>query len=197
MSSPRFTLKAISKGNHERYHTIADIDRAELIEGIGVNAKRIPRWLLPNSCLLVAGMELTDRHKIRPDIMLTEMSHLKLMRYNAEGMQHPELSTIISSRRPSGPRDGTGHDGERFEYLKGATQQTPDTGTRWGKKEIQLLTYPANACTTSQRLRCQADGSDIWTRRHCVSTGCRRPACTRDQYDVCGKYIEGHPPPTL
>ena len=69
----RLTLKAISKGNHGGYHTIADIGRAELIEDMGVNAKRIPTWLLPNSCLLVAGMEPTDRHKIRPDIMLTDI----------------------------------------------------------------------------------------------------------------------------
>ncbi len=61
----RLTLTAISKGNHGRYHVIADIGRAELIEDMGANAKRIPTWLLPNSCLLVAGLESTDRHKIR------------------------------------------------------------------------------------------------------------------------------------
>ncbi len=103
----RPTLKAISKENHGGYHTIADIGRAELIEDMRVNAKRIPTWLLPNSCLLVAGLEPTDRHKIRPDIMLTEMTHLELMRCNAEGMEHPELSTTISGQRPLGSRDGT------------------------------------------------------------------------------------------
>ncbi len=84
----RLTLKAISKGNHGGYHTIADTGRAELIEDMGVNAKRIPTWLLPNSCLLVTGMEPADRHKIRPDIMLTEMTHQKLMRYTAEDTDH-------------------------------------------------------------------------------------------------------------
>ncbi len=56
----RFTLKAISKGNHGGYHTIADIDRAKLIEDMVVNAKRIPTWLLTHLFLqgaqFVAGM---------------------------------------------------------------------------------------------------------------------------------------------
>ena len=88
----RLTLKAISKGNHEAYHIIADIGRAELIQDMGGNAKlkQIPTWLLPSSCLVVAGIDSTDRHKIRQDIMLMEMTHLELMRYNTEGMEHPE-----------------------------------------------------------------------------------------------------------
>ncbi len=90
----RLTLKAISKGNHGGYHTIADIGRAELIEDMGVNAKRIPTWLLPNSCLLVTGMEPADRHKIRPDIMLTEMTRQELMRYYL-----PQKTQTIQSYR--------------------------------------------------------------------------------------------------
>ncbi len=42
--------------------------------------------------------------------MLTEMTHLELMTYSAdsaEGMEHSELSTTISSQRPLGSKDGT------------------------------------------------------------------------------------------
>ena len=132
----RLTLKAISKGNHGGYHTIADIGRAELIEDMGVNAKRTPTWLLPNSCLLVAGMEPTDRHRIRPDIMLTEMTHLELMRYNAEGMEHPELSTTISSRRPLGSRDGTETRRRKVWVFEGS--YTADVRHRGKKSEKEL-----------------------------------------------------------
>ncbi len=132
----RLPLKAISKGNHGRYHTIADIGRAELIEDMGVNAKRIPTWLLPNSCLLVAGLEPTDRHKIRPDIMLTGMTNLELMRYNTEGMEHPELSTTISGRRPLGSRDGTETRRRKVWVLEGG--YTADTRHRNKMREKGL-----------------------------------------------------------
>ncbi len=106
-SSPRFPLKPQN--------------------GPSCNRKRIPTCVLSNSCLLVADIETTDRHKlkIRPDIKLTELTHWELMRYNTEGMENPQLSTTISSRRPSMAQK---HDAERCGYLKGATQQTPDTG---------------------------------------------------------------------
>ncbi len=145
-----------------------------------------------DGCLLVAGVETTDRHKIRPDIMLTELTHLQLMRYNAEGREHPELSTTISCQRPLGSRDGTETQRRKFGYLKGSTQQTADSGQDEGNG---VATCPANGCTTSQRLRCQADGFDLWTRRYCLSTGCGRPASTGGQYDVCKKFIKSHPPP--
>ena len=177
----RLTLKAISKGNHGGYHTIADIGRAELIEDMGVNAKRIPTWLLPNSCLLVAGMEPTDRHKIRSDIMLTEMTHLELIRCNVEDMEHPELSTTINSQRPLGSRDGTETRSRKVWVLKGG--YTADTRHRDKMREKEMQDAQLmHASATSQRLRCQADGSDVWSRRYCVSTGCGRPASTRDQY---------------
>ncbi len=60
-----------------------------IIEHVRVNAKRGPTyvaWLRPNSCLLEAGMKPTDRHKIRPDIMLKEMIRSELMGYNTGGM---------------------------------------------------------------------------------------------------------------
>ena len=98
----RLALKAISKGDHGGYYTIADIGRAEVIRDMGVSSKRIPAWLLPNSCLSVAGIDPTDRNRIRPDIMLTEMTHTELMSYSTGGMEHPELSTTIIGLRPSG-----------------------------------------------------------------------------------------------
>ena len=52
----RLILKSIVTGDHGGYYTIADIGRAELIEDMGVSAKRIPPWLLPDSCLARANI---------------------------------------------------------------------------------------------------------------------------------------------
>ncbi len=60
--------------------------------------------------------------------MLTEMTHLELMRYTAEGMEHPELSTTINSRRPLGSRDGTETRRRKVWVLEGG--YTADTRHR-------------------------------------------------------------------
>ena len=44
----RLILMSIAKGDHRGYYTIAEIGRAELMEDMGVSAKRIPPWLLPD-----------------------------------------------------------------------------------------------------------------------------------------------------
>ena len=70
----RSVLKSIAKGDHGGYYTIADIRGAELIEEMGVSAKRIPPWLLLHSCLERAHIDPADRSRLRPDIMLVEMT---------------------------------------------------------------------------------------------------------------------------
>ena len=42
----RLILKSIANGDHGGYYKIADIRRAELIEDMGVSAKRIPSCLI-------------------------------------------------------------------------------------------------------------------------------------------------------
>ena len=69
-----WSLKSIAKGDHGGYYTIADIGRAELMKHMGVSAKRIPPWLLPDSCLERANIDPADRSRLRPDIMLVEMT---------------------------------------------------------------------------------------------------------------------------
>ena len=60
-------LKLILKGPHGGYNIIADIGRAALTEEIGVSAKRIPAWLLPDSCLARANIDPADKSRIRRD----------------------------------------------------------------------------------------------------------------------------------
>ena len=90
-------LKSIAKGDHGGYYTIADIGRAELIEDMAVSAKRIPPWLLPDSCLERANID-PDRSRLRPDIMLVEMTRSESVSYRRHSQRHLELSTTMNSQ---------------------------------------------------------------------------------------------------
>ncbi len=94
--------------------------------------------------------------------MLTELGHLEPTRYNTEGMEHPELSTTICSEDHLGPEMVWKHDAERCGYLKGVTQQTPDTG----KKELQH----AQHMHAPQIRGFNAKLMVLTFRRNCVST---------------------------
>ena len=60
----RTVLKAINVGDHGSYYMIADIGSAQNTKDLGVHAKRVPTWILPE----------TGEHRSRPDIMLVEMT---------------------------------------------------------------------------------------------------------------------------
>ena len=101
-------LKAIVKGGHGGYFTVADIGRDELTQEMGVSAKRIPSWLLPGSCLARAGMGPADRHGVRPDILLVEMASSESTDYtrSTRGLQvdmgrQDVPSSIRSAGRPA------------------------------------------------------------------------------------------------
>ena len=59
----RLILRSIVTGDHGGYYTIADIGRAEPMVDIGVSAKRIPPWLLPDSCLATANTDPAEISK--------------------------------------------------------------------------------------------------------------------------------------
>ena len=94
----RLVLKSNAKGDHGGYYTIADIGRAELMEDMGVSAKRIPTWLLPDSCLQRANINPADRSRLRPDTMLVEMTQPESMSYRRHSQKHWELSTTMTSQ---------------------------------------------------------------------------------------------------
>jgi len=95
-------LKSIAKGGHGGYYTIADIGRTELIEDMRVSAKRIPPWLLPDWCLERAEMYPADRSRLRPDILLVEMTQSESMSYRQHSQRHVELSTTRCSQPKQG-----------------------------------------------------------------------------------------------
>ena len=98
----RFILKSIAKGDHGKYCTIADIGHAELIEDMGVSAKRMPLWLLPDSCLERADIDPADRNRLRPNSMLVEMTRSECISYRRHSQRHLELSTTMNSQSAQG-----------------------------------------------------------------------------------------------
>ena len=94
----RLILKSIAKGDHGGYYKIADIGRAEVIEDMGVSAKTILPWLLPDSCLERADIDPADRNRLRPDIMLVNMSQSECMSYERHSRRQLEFSTTTNSQ---------------------------------------------------------------------------------------------------
>ncbi len=70
-------------------------------------------------------------------MMLTEMTHPELMRYNAEGMDQPELSTTISCQRPLGSRDGTEIRRRKVWVIEGGYTADSRPGDKMREKELQ------------------------------------------------------------
>ena len=108
----RLILKSIAKGDHGEYDTIADIRHAELIEDMGVSAKRM---LLPDSCLERANIDPADRSRLRPDIMLVEMTQSDSMSYWRHSQRHLELSTTMNSQNRA---DGSAGPQRRKVWLR-------------------------------------------------------------------------------
>ena len=94
-ASLRMLLKAIVKGAHGGFHTVADIGRDELTQDLGVDSKRIPAWIMPDSTMAEAGIDPSNRHHLRPDIMFVEMGNNERMRYMAVNTAAPELTRTI------------------------------------------------------------------------------------------------------
>ena len=88
-------LKAIVKGAHGGFHTVADVGRDELTQDLGVDSKRIPAWIMPDSTMAEAGIDPSNRHCLRPAIMFVEMGNNERMRYMAVNTAAPELTRTI------------------------------------------------------------------------------------------------------
>ena len=111
----RLIFKSVAKGDHGGYYTIADIGRAVLVEDMEVSAKRVPSWLLHDSCLERADIDPADRNRLTPDIMLVEMTQSECMRYKRHSQRHLELSTTVNSQsRADGSSQSQGLNAEQY-----------------------------------------------------------------------------------
>ena len=87
---------------------------------MGDSAKRIPSWLLPDSCLERAAIDPADRNRLRPDIMLVEMSQIECMSYSSyrrHSQRHLELTTTMDSQ--SRANGSTGPQRRKVWLIKG------------------------------------------------------------------------------
>ena len=135
-SALRIVLKAIMKGAHGGFYTIADIGRDELTKDLGVNNKRIPTWLLPDSTLEAAGIQAVHRHKVRPDILLVEMSHQESTRYRSNLPLLPELNTTVTHPRMPNTRGAPTERPRKIWIIEGG--YTSDTRRPEKAEEKQL-----------------------------------------------------------
>ena len=94
-----------------------------IVEDMGVIAKRIPTWLLPDSCLERADIDPADRNRLRPDIMLVEMTQSECMSYRRHSQRHLELSTTMNSQ--SRADDSSGPQRRKLWLIEGG--YTSDT----------------------------------------------------------------------
>ena len=73
-SAMRQVLNELNKGGHGSYYCIADVGTMETLGPLGVHDKRIPSWLLSNQYLAAQGIDPSMRGKMRPDIMLIQVT---------------------------------------------------------------------------------------------------------------------------
>ena len=95
----RKVLKAITQGQHGSYQKIADIGRDELISDLSIIDKRIPRWLIPDNTLEECNLPAADRHVLRPDILLIEVTHEEQLHYTTQ-TQPAMLQSTVHFARP-------------------------------------------------------------------------------------------------
>ena len=63
------------QGNLGSFATVVDVGTAASPGNLGVHHKRLPEWVLPNSMLALHSEDPnTLRDKLRPDIMMTQLT---------------------------------------------------------------------------------------------------------------------------
>ena len=88
-------LKAINQGKHGSHLKIADTGRDELTNELGVISKRVPDWLVSNENLQECDLPQERRHKVRPDILLVEVTHAEQTIYATQGTHAMPTDTFL------------------------------------------------------------------------------------------------------
>ena len=182
----RLILKSIAKGDHG-YYTIADIGRAELIEDMGVSAKRIPPWLLSDSCLERADVDPADRSRLRLDIVLVEMTQSESMSYRRHGQRHLELATSMNSQSRADGSSAAGPQRRKVWLVEGG--YTSDT--RHLEKLAEKHNQHRKLVGALELRGCQANDLHFWSWRHHLQTVCGGLAPARSQHYVNHKNFDG------
>ena len=107
----RMAITAFTKGTYGSFLLIADVGSEDKMRELGVHSKRIPAWALPNHILADVATtnnlncynnHALDREKLRPDIMIVELSTPEQARHCKTGNNQGRepLNPNIQNRRP-------------------------------------------------------------------------------------------------
>ncbi len=112
----RTVIQAFTKGQCGSHYLIADVGKIEGLKDIGVHSKRVPAFVLPDRCLQARGLDPTvergfvqggaadTRTKMRPDMMIVEMTTAEQQQYlrhdDNSGSRMTFLTPMMPSRNP-------------------------------------------------------------------------------------------------
>ena len=104
----RKLLKQVLSGKHGAHYTIADVGTLEGLQQLGVHGKRIPAFILQDDnlptqdthdCTQEEQTRMHERDKLRPDIMLVELTDKEREAYMT-GEDMPLLNATMQTNRP-------------------------------------------------------------------------------------------------
>ena len=156
----RMLVQAFIKGKQGGHYLIADIGTAEGLKEIGVHSKRVPSFVLPDSRVRAGADQYGDcrdltrrdlcRDKMRPDIMIVEMTEAEQHLYLHHGANSRHTLSDLPANMPNGsPRKvsivevGYCSDTRYLEKIQQKEEQHSalETALRSYGYEVAILTY--------------------------------------------------------
>ena len=110
----RSVIQSFTKGRHGSFYLVADVGKAEGLKEIGIHSKRVPAFVLPDACLQANGLDPAEgrdllqrkesdtRSKMRPDMMIVEMTAREQNQYVPHGATAAAGMPKISAHTPNG-----------------------------------------------------------------------------------------------
>ena len=159
----RMLIRAFTRGKHGSHYLIADVGTMDKLKDIGVHSKRVPTFILPDSHLPEANHKHKDcraddnRHKMRPDMMVVEMTEREQRSYLPHDASTGRALPHLSATMPNGRRrkitiveGGYCRDTSYLEKLeeKGQQHAKLEDALRTFGYEVKSVTYICG-CTGS------------------------------------------------
>ncbi len=110
----RTVIQAFTKGQCGSHYLIADVGKIEGLKDMGVHSKRLPEFVLPDRCLQARGLDPTvvkgllrrgaadTRSKMRPDMMIVEMTAAEQQQYLRHDDNSGSRLTPLTPVMPNG-----------------------------------------------------------------------------------------------
>ncbi len=110
----RTVIQAFTKGQCGSHYLFADVGKIEGLQDIGVHSKGVPAFVLPDRCLQARGLDPTvergflqggaadTRSKMRPDMMIVEMTTAEQQQYLHHDDNSGSRLTPLTPMMPNG-----------------------------------------------------------------------------------------------